>query len=146
MEEACDPARLAAANIRPHTRLATDYLNHFNEAAMLVEMLEAMPEAAEDVLAWRPARYDAHFAASGFAHKELAVAAYRSADPAVRASLDAAADAFADLMAQVQARLAAGGDATSGAAALRARLAAIAAIIEGGPGPSGQDAIDALFA
>ena len=31
--------RLADANINPVTGLATDYLNHFNEAIMLLEML-----------------------------------------------------------------------------------------------------------
>ena len=43
-------ARLRAANINPHTGLATDYLNHFNEAVMLLEMVPDMPECAEDFL------------------------------------------------------------------------------------------------
>jgi len=32
-------AELLAANINPRTGLATDYLNHFNEAIMLLEMI-----------------------------------------------------------------------------------------------------------
>src|SRR5262249_33673402 len=50
-------ARLRAANINPRTGLATDYLNHFNEAIMLLEMIPDMPECAEDFLSWRPLSY-----------------------------------------------------------------------------------------
>ena len=49
-----DAARLAAANINPVTGLASDYLNHFNEAIMLLEMLAAMPDCVDDFLAWQP--------------------------------------------------------------------------------------------
>src|SRR5713226_3249565 len=45
-------AVLRAANINPRTGLATDYLNHFNEAIMLLEMVPDMPECAEDFLTW----------------------------------------------------------------------------------------------
>ena len=45
---------LKAANVHPDTGLATDYLNHFNEVVMLLEMLPDMPDFAEDVLAWEP--------------------------------------------------------------------------------------------
>jgi len=41
-------AVLRAANINPPTGLATDYLNHFSEAVMLLEMVPVMPECAED--------------------------------------------------------------------------------------------------
>ena len=47
-------AQLRAANINPRTGLATDYLNHFNEAIMLLEMIPDMPECAEEFLAWHP--------------------------------------------------------------------------------------------
>src|SRR5262245_28249336 len=45
---------LRDANINPRTGLATDYLNHFNEAIMLLEMIPDMPECADDFLEWRP--------------------------------------------------------------------------------------------
>ena len=45
-------AELTAANINPRTGLATDYLNHFNEAIMLLDMIPDMPECAEDFLTW----------------------------------------------------------------------------------------------
>src|SRR3974377_591246 len=81
-------AKLRAANINPRTGLATDYLNHFNEAIMLLEMVPDMPECAEDFLAWSPLSYAEHFTASNFKAKELAISAYESADPEVRAEFD----------------------------------------------------------
>ena len=59
-------AELLAANINPRTGLATDYLNHFNEAVMLLEMIPDMPECAEDFLGWQPLTYREHFTASHF--------------------------------------------------------------------------------
>lgn len=79
---------LRAANINPNTGLATDYLNHFNEVVMLMEMLPDMPDCAEDVLEWAPADYPSHFANSTFKDKDLAILAYRAAPTAVRAHLE----------------------------------------------------------
>jgi hypothetical protein len=81
-------AQLQAANINPHTGLATDYLNHFNEAVMLLEMIPDMPECAEEFLGWHPRSYREHFAASGFKTRELAIAAYDSANADIRAEFD----------------------------------------------------------
>ena len=53
--------QLRAANINPRSGLATDYLNHFNEAIMLLEMVPDMPECAEDFLTWTPLSYAEHF-------------------------------------------------------------------------------------
>src|SRR3954471_3766407 len=77
-------AELRAANINPRTGLATDYLNHFNEAIMLLEMIPDLPDCAEEFLGWRPLSYREHFAASSFRARELAIAAYEAADPALR--------------------------------------------------------------
>ena len=81
-------AELKAANINPRTGLATDYLNHFNEAVMLLEMIPDMPDCAEDFLQWRPLSYAEHFTASNFKARDLAISAYDSADPAIRAEFD----------------------------------------------------------
>src|SRR6476646_6153124 len=81
-------AKLRAANINPRTGLATDYLNHFNEAIMLLEMVPDMPECAEDFLTWTPLSYAEHFWASNFKARDLAIEAYESADPKVRADFD----------------------------------------------------------
>ena len=87
-EEQPRAAELKAANINPRTGLATDYLNHFNEAVMLLEMIPDMPDCAEDFLQWRPLSYAEHFTASNFKARDLAIDAYESADPTIRAEFD----------------------------------------------------------
>ena len=81
-------AALRAANINPRTGLATDYLNHFNEAIMLLEMIPDMPECAEDFLTWCPLSYCEHFMASNFKARDLAIEAYEAADTRIRAEFD----------------------------------------------------------
>lgn len=68
--------QLAAANINPDSFLATDYLNHFNEIVMLMEMIPDMPELVEEALEWTPKSYTQHFEESGFQAKDLAIQAY----------------------------------------------------------------------
>ncbi len=80
--------RLREANINPNTGLATDYLNHFNEAIMLLEMVPDIPECVDDFLGWQPMSYREHFAVSNFKARDLAISAYDSSDPAVRAEFD----------------------------------------------------------
>src|SRR3954470_1501867 len=87
-----DPARLAAANINPKTRLATDYLNHFNEAIMLLEILPDTPACIVELIGWEPLSYPEHFAASNLKDRELAIAAYEAAEPIARVRLDELAD------------------------------------------------------
>ena len=96
------PAVLAAANINPTTRLATDYLNHFNNVVMLLDLLATMPECAEEVLEWQPLNYPAYFVVSHFRHRDLAVLAYESADPAIRARFDAVVAQLDGAMAEAQ--------------------------------------------
>ncbi|MDO8877317.1 MAG: hypothetical protein Q8M24_10445 [Pseudolabrys sp.] len=80
--------KLAGANINPQTGLATDYLNHFNEAIMLLEMVGSCPECLTDFSRWQPMSYREHFIESHFKGRDLAIAAYAGADPAARACLD----------------------------------------------------------
>ena len=82
--------RLADANINPLTGLATDYLNHFNEAIMLLEMLSSCPECRDDFLVWRPMSYREHFESSLFKGRVLAIAAYDAAGSYRRAGCFAA--------------------------------------------------------
>lgn len=92
--EAARVQSLLDANINPRTGLATDYLNHFNEAIMLLEMIPDMPECAEDFLAWQPLSYRAHFEASNLKAKGLIIQAYEQADEALRAEFDDVAAAM----------------------------------------------------
>jgi hypothetical protein len=81
--------RLRGTNINPETFLATDYLNHFTEVVMLLEMLPSMPECLGDIRAWSPKSYEEHFQGSVFSDRELAIQAYQQADPALRRPFDA---------------------------------------------------------
>jgi len=89
-----DAARLAEVNINPSTGLASDYLNHFNEAIMLLEMLSSCPDCLDDFLSWRPLSYREHFESSRVKGRSLAIAAYDAADPSRRKSLDNLAGAM----------------------------------------------------
>jgi hypothetical protein len=79
-------------NINPVTGLSTDYLNHFTEAVMVLEIAPDMPDCINALRDWQPKTYAEHFAASHFSNRDLIVGAYRATDPAVRATLDATAE------------------------------------------------------
>jgi hypothetical protein len=68
--------RVKGSNIDETTLLATDYLNHFNEIVMLLEMVPDMPDMLEEVKAWQPKSYTDHFKDSTIADKDLAIEAY----------------------------------------------------------------------
>ncbi|MBR0932675.1 hypothetical protein [Bradyrhizobium jicamae] len=94
-------AQLRAANINPRTGLATDYLNHFNEAIMLLEMVPDMPECASDFLEWTPLSYAEHFIASNFRARDLAIEAYQTADGQIRAEFDHLTDSMTCILTEV---------------------------------------------
>ena len=104
-EEQARAAELKAANINPRTGLATDYLNHFNEAVMLLEMVPDMPECAEDFLSWRPLSYAEHFTASNFKARDLAIEAYDTADVRIRTEFDNITAAITSILTAVGAAM-----------------------------------------
>src|SRR5437764_12347981 len=77
-DEEARAARLRAANINPRTGLATDYLNHFNEASMLLDMIPDIPKCAEEFLLLYPLSYRDHFIESTFKESYLAIEAHES--------------------------------------------------------------------
>ncbi|WP_281302286.1 hypothetical protein [Iodidimonas sp. MBR-55] len=87
-QQAALKPHLAAANIDERSFLATDYLNHYNEVVMLLEMAPDMPDMLEDAADWTPKSYQQHFADSGFADKALAIEAYDHAPGACRLLFD----------------------------------------------------------
>lgn len=133
-----DAEALKAANVDPITGLATDYLNHFNEVVMLLDLLADMPEMRDDVLAWAPASYQEHFERSGFRGRAVAIAAYACAPLAIRAAFDATVVAIDARLTAAQAELAAADEATAAriaperAAEVRPLLARADALIHGG--------------
>jgi hypothetical protein len=156
---ALNPARLDGTNINPVTLLATDFLNHFNEAIMLLEMLPMAPDCKDDFLAWRPMSYPEHFAASNFKHRDLAIAAYEVADKQYRGQLDQIADQMTQILTEARDGLK--GDlshdtirilAEATAHWLKPLVARAGAVINGELATAlptaetaAQDAIDALF-
>lgn len=86
-------------NINEETLLATDYLNHFNEIIMLLDMVPTMPECLEDAKAWTPKSYEEHFQDSAFTDKDLAVLAYHHAPRRFREPFDETVAEMNDLVA-----------------------------------------------
>ena len=80
--------RLAGSNVSQKTFLATDYLNHFNEAVMLLELIPDMPDMLGDAKRWAPKPYKQHFRDSGFMAKDLVCAAYDRSPECFRVPFD----------------------------------------------------------
>ncbi len=97
--------RLADAHINPATGLATDYLNHFNEAIMLLDMAAECPDCRDDLRNWRACDYREHFRRSGLKARDLAIAAYDAADPVARDMLDALAGTMTTVIDHARGRL-----------------------------------------
>jgi len=80
--------RVKGTNINEQTLLATDYLNHFNEIVMLLELIPEMPDIFEEARQWAPKSYQEHFRDSAFSDKELAIAAYEHVPAKYRAPFE----------------------------------------------------------
>ncbi len=81
--------RLRGSNVNPESLLATDYLNHFNEIIMLLDLAADMPDCFAEAAAWQPMSYQDHFARSNLADKDLAVEAYEQCPEDIRSRFDA---------------------------------------------------------
>ncbi|MEQ8344644.1 MAG: hypothetical protein RIB84_28310 [Sneathiellaceae bacterium] len=147
-------------NVSPVTLLATDYLNHFNEVVMLLEMLPMAPECAEDVRSWRPKSYVQHFRDSAFTDRDFAIHAYDAAPAEYRQPFDKTVEALNGQIAAAVAEccaLAEAGDMTALERAtalhvplLHATTERASALIHGNievdvAAADAQAAIDALF-
>ena len=141
-------------NINPATGLSTDYLNHFTEALMALEMASDIPECLDDLRAWAPKTYAEHFRQSGFTKRSVAIRLYDNADRALREEVDRISDAINGLLAKARAAAIGGGEiaaiASRAAATIRPLIADLAALINGVADEpadrlSAQAAIDAMF-
>jgi hypothetical protein len=150
-------APLSVPNINSATGLTTDYLNHFNEAVMVLEMLAMIPECLPDLAAWQPKTYREHFAESNLSHRNVIIAAYDNADPIARDALDNVAETLNAVLSEtrdVVLRNMATPD-TAAVLALRAAdwikplIARMSAVINGTANgsvpPDTQAAIDEIF-
>jgi hypothetical protein len=92
----------AIPHINPATGLSTDYLNHFTEAVMVLEIATLMHDCLDDLRAWRPKTYSEYFAASRFTDRAAVIAAYDAADPTVRDALDSVAETLNAVLAETR--------------------------------------------
>jgi hypothetical protein len=144
---------LTAANIVPATGLATDYLNVFNEAVMLLGLLPDMPDIIDELHAWQPLTYEQHFVRTGFVAAELAVLAYQRAAPSIRLPFDALSEETGMLLVEAVKRASELLDDQCALALfvkitipdLHCAIETLNGIIHGGHISGAQDDIDALF-
>jgi hypothetical protein len=152
------PSAPGAPSLNPKTGLSTDYLNHFTEAIMILEMVGAQPECADDLRAWRPKTYCEHFATSSFRNRAALIAAYATADPAAVAALERSSETLNTALARTRDVVIAHlGTSTAGSlpkhalSRLRPLVARVAAAINGTTASPAdrqdrQAEIDAMFA
>jgi len=145
--------RLAGTNIDENSFLATDYLNHYSEVAMLIDMASTMPEVLDDAAEWRPKSYEAHFSESRFPHGELAAEAFRIAPADIRRRFDAITARLDLIIPDIVARLITVRDDPPALEAqreaalveLHSLIGALNGIIHAAEERSDQDGIDRLF-
>ncbi|KAA5603894.1 hypothetical protein F1188_18615 [Roseospira marina] len=148
-------ARVRGTNISPDTLLATDYLNHFNEIIMMLDMVPDMPDLVEDCAEWQPKSYPAHFADSTFRDKDLAIEAYDYCPARFREPFDATIAQMEDLalttVSEMQTALAEGNtDSVTQTARLASRalqrlMDMASAIIHGAQTTMDQSEIDTIL-
>ena len=147
--------RVKETNVNPQTLLATDYLNHFNEIVMTLEMIPDMPELLEDAREWRPKTYREHFRESGFADRGLAIEAYEHVPARFRQPFELTIGTLDSLVAmtveRAEAALAAGqferlkGIVNDASEAIRSLVDSASAIIHGTVRTMEQSEIDELL-
>ncbi len=146
---------LRAANVNACTGLATDYLNVFNEALMLLELTPDAPDMLEELIHWGAPGYADHFERSAFQGRAIVIRAWRALPAWRRAAFEAEARdlerVIQDAVAQLRDLIARNEDfaATAEGACARARsgIARLDAMVHGRDSEpeNAQDAIDALF-
>jgi hypothetical protein len=90
------------ADLGACTGLSNDFLNHYSEVLMLIEMAPHDPDIAADLEGWHPLTYPAYFSASPLRRAAAALAAYEALPPARRDAfekLTAAMDTLATMAA-----------------------------------------------
>lgn len=87
-------------------RLSTDFINHYSEALMLIELAVDDPGIVADLRAWRAITYREHFQHSLLRCAPSALAAYERVAPVNRAAFEDLCKAMARLVATATALLA----------------------------------------
>ena len=135
------------------TLFSTDYLNHFNEAVMLLGMIPDMPEMLDDVKDWQPKSYEEHFNDSHFKASEIAIEAFAWSPTQYRGPFDAVVEGLNEtIAAAVPAIEAVISDCdrlplvvAEVTMALRGEIDRAGAIINGSMARVDQDGVDAII-
>jgi hypothetical protein len=98
LDEIREDIRRRGSNINAQTLLATDYLNHFNEIIMMIELAADMSDMFELTAGWAPLGYEDHFVRSKFSDRQLAVEAYAHSPQEVRSIFDDTVVSLDDLL------------------------------------------------
>ncbi len=87
------------------TGLAADFLNRFNEAVMLLDLIPGEAECLQDFLAWTPCSYVEHFSRSRFADRATVLDAYARAPAGSREALSAVSAEMSRIIVATQVQL-----------------------------------------
>lgn len=80
----------AAALVNPASGIANDYLNHFNEALLMIENLPILlPEMIDDIWQWKPVSYAEYFKNSPLPGSAETLRIYDGLDKNFRADFEA---------------------------------------------------------
>jgi hypothetical protein len=149
--------RVRGSNINEKTLLATDYLNHFNEFVMLLDLIPDMPDCLDDARAWEPKGYKEHFQDSLFSDKDLTVEAYEFelSPPEFREEFESTVDMINALIPRVLDRIKKAVDSgdtertshecSKTSQLLQSLMDVVSAVINGEKPTIDQDGIDALI-
>lgn len=83
---------LSDINVNISTGFATNYLNHYVEILLLLEMLPSMPEGVDDIKQWQPINYSDHVKQSGLPNHHLVLEAFNHTDWKRREALEKASN------------------------------------------------------
>lgn len=92
--------RVAGSHINPKTLLATDYLNHFNEVIMLINMVADIPDVLADIQQWHFRTYQQHFLTGQLTYGPLAAEAYEHVPQPYKEAFEATVEKLRRVIAQ----------------------------------------------
>jgi len=134
---------IKGTNINSETLLATDYLNHFNEPLMILEMALEDKSMLAVLDEWEPLTYVQHFERSRLPDAAPAIRAWDHVEPARRAAFEQASRKLTRLVLRIMEEP--GRLSQAGLNEARVLQAGLNALISGKVMGADQASIDALL-
>lgn len=125
-----EPPKREVVSGAPPPGLSNDYLNHYSEVLMLIEMAAADPEIRCELARWRPLDYRSYFAASPLRRADEALAAYEALPQARRLAFETMTGAMDELAQAAIASLAKPGAAEDSARVAEATAPSLRRLID----------------